>query len=302
MKKSVFVSVPASSGNLGPGFDVLGAALQLRNDLRVHVDAAQRERVRVIVKGEGASALPVDDRNAVVKGIYFVFRRSRVSPPKLRVECVNRIPLARGLGSSSAAYLSGLLAGNALLGNRFSKEEILGMATELEGHPDNVAPALFGGIRAAGWVHGKVASFAWPVPRLVAVAAIPEFHLATKKARAVLPKRVPMKDAVSNIAAVALMRDAFPSAPGLLADLLNDRLHEPFRARLVPGFHAVKKHALRRGALGVILSGAGPTMVAFAQPKRAPRIAEAMRQSFHREGVRCVAKILNFDRKGAIVR
>jgi homoserine kinase len=187
------------------------------------------------------------------------------------------------------------------LSNRYSVDEILNFASALEGHPDNVAPALFGGIRASGVFPGGVKSVPVPVPALKAVVAVPAFQLSTKKARAILPKSVPMKDAVKNLSAVALLTHAFRNDPSLLGTLLNDRLHEPYRARLIPGFYRVKASGLKAGALGVILSGAGPSMLAFAPQSAAARIAKAMRTAFTRAGVRSEAYIFDIDKKGAKV-
>jgi homoserine kinase len=237
----------------------------------------------------------------IFRTIAHVFRKAGRHLPPIALRCVNRIPLARGLGSSSAAYLAGLLAGNHLVGNRFSDETILDMATELEGHPDNVAPALYGGARASGVIDGRVVSFALPLPEATCVVAIPDFQLSTKKARAVLPARVPLQDAVFNLAAVSLMPFAFKQ-PTLLAGLLNDRVHEPYRAKLVPGFFSVKKAALKAGALGVTLSGAGPTMLGFCPKRKAASIGAAMQAAFKRAGVKSQVLKLAINKRGAVVR
>lgn len=215
---------------------------------------------------------------------------------------MNRIPLARGLGSSSAAYLSALLAANRLLSNRYTRDEILNFATKLEGHPDNVAPALLGGVKASGVFSGRVVTASLPVPALKMVVAIPAFELSTKKARAVLPKKIFLRDAVQNLSSVALLSHAFSNDVGLLGYLLNDRMHEPYRAKLIPGFKSVKQSALRAGACGVTLSGAGPTLLAFAPRGKSARIARAMHSAFARAGVRCETKELDIDKRGAIVQ
>lgn len=300
--KRVSVTVPASSGNVGPGFDVLGLALPLRNELHVRVLGKKPGAPVIRIVGEGERSLPTDQRNGVYKTMAWLFQKAKKSLPKLDMVCVNRIPLARGLGSSAAAYLSALLAANRLLGDRFTKGEILNFAAKLEGHPDNVAPALMGGVRASG-VYGKnVVSAAFPSPSLKIVAVVPAFELSTKKARKILPKKVPMRDAVANLAAVALMASALSGNHALLGRLLNDRWHEPYRARLIPGFPSVKKAALAAGALGVILSGAGPTMLAFVKAGRAKAVAKAMRTAFLRAGVESKAMEFNIDEKGAVVQ
>lgn len=301
MKKAVRVSVPASSGNIGPGFDVLGLALGFRNELRVRVLSSKEKGPRVRIVGEGQDSLPTDSRNIILRTMAHLFKKARRPMPNVELVCVNRIPLARGLGSSSAAYLAGLLAANRLLNDRFSKDEILAFATELEGHPDNVAPALFGGARASGVYDGRVVSAPIATPRLRAVVAIPSFELSTKKARKVLPKTIPMKDAIANLSAVALMSSAFSGGDAQLKDLLNDRWHEPYRAKLIPGFYAVKKAALRAGAEGVILSGAGPTMLSFVKAGKTGAVAKAMRNAFAKAGVTCRTREFSFDKKGAVL-
>lgn len=296
--KTVHVAVPASSGNLGVGFDVLGLALELRNE--VALKRAGGSALTIRIWGEGESTLPTDSRNVVGKAIRHVFRLARRPLPGLDVVCGNRIPLARGLGSSAAAVLGGLMAANKFLGDPFDADRILGFATAFEGHPDNVAPALFGGIQASGVFGKAVVSAPWPVPRgLRVVVAVPSFHLSTKKARSVLPNRVPLADAVANLAAVALLPEALARRPDWLKSILNDRLHEPYRARLIPGFSAVKKAALRAKAFGVTLSGAGPTMLAFVPAGRERRVGEAMRRAFAAARVESTVFPVRIAKKGA---
>lgn len=303
MKKEVFVSVPASSGNLGVGFDVLGLALNLRNELYVRVRRNPKFAAPlVVVKKEGNNSLPTNSRNTIYRVIESVFRKFRRAVPALEIICVNRIPLARGLGSSSAAYLSALLAANRLLGDPLGRDQILDWATALEGHPDNVAPALYGGVRASGVFDGRVLSAAWPVPKANVVVAIPAFELSTKKARKVLPTRLSLKDAIFNLASVSLLRTALTEEPEWLGRLLNDRWHEPYRARLIPGFYQVKKAALKAGAYGVTLSGAGPTMLAFVKPNGADQVSRAMQQAFLKVRVQSSVKKLRVDHEGAFVK
>jgi homoserine kinase len=293
------VSVPASCGNIGPGFDVLGMALSLRNELYVRVRPGRFQPPVISIVGQGADSLPKGPQNIVFKALRSVFHRARKPVPALDMICVNRIPLARGLGSSAAAIVAGLLAGNGLSGGRFSRDQILTWASEMEGHPDNVAPALFGGVRASGALNGGVASVAWPVPALSVVVAVPSFELRTAKARGVLPKNVPLKDAIHNLSAVALLADAFHRAPERLETLLDDRWHEPYRAKLVPGFYQVKKAALAAGAAGTVLSGAGPTVLSLTSPRRASAVGHAMAHAFQKAGVRSQILHLSIDEQGA---
>jgi homoserine kinase len=220
--KNISVTVPASSGNLGPGFDVWGMALTLRNELHVRVLSSLPKQPLIHVMGEGESTVLRDSSNVVFKALARVFKLRKKTMPPLELVCVNRIPLARGLGSSSAAILSGLLAGNELLGRPWSLDDILLEATKMEGHPDNVAPALLGGIRAAGVFEGKVISYSFPHGDFKAVVAIPSFELSTKKARKVLPKMVSMQDAVQNLSAMSLFSNAIKSNLPLLKSILNE--------------------------------------------------------------------------------
>ncbi|MCB4756744.1 MAG: homoserine kinase [Elusimicrobia bacterium] len=300
--KRVIVKVPATSGNIGPGFDVLGLALNIYNELRVRVIGPSGKPPLIRIEGEGEKSLPRDSRNIIFKAIRLVFNKAKKPLPQLDLRCINRIPLERGLGSSAAATISGLLAGNRLLGDRFSNEDLLGWASAFEGHPDDVAPALLGGIRASASVNSAVVSVPWPIPPLRLVMAVPDFALPTVKARKVLPRRVPLKDAVFNLGAVAVMHQAFCGHAEWLRYLLNDRLHEPYRAKLVPGFYRVKEAALRNGAVGVTLSGAGPTMVGFVKPAKAKRVARAMKRAFKKAGVDCSLLILSISRRGALVK
>ncbi|MFN0117880.1 MAG: homoserine kinase [Elusimicrobiota bacterium] len=302
MKKQIFVSVPASSGNLGPGFDVLGLSLDLRNELRVKVLDIHTGNPVILVEGEGKDSVSLNRNNVIFKAMEFLSKKANKKLPQLELKCLNRIPLARGLGSSSAAYLSGLLAANALFGNKYSKEEILSFATELEGHPDNVSPALFGGIRVSGVFLGEVISYSLPIPDLTLVVAVPDFQLATSKARAVLPKMVPLKDAVQNLASVGLLSFVFKHDLKFLKLLLNDRLHEPYRAKLIPGFWKVKEAVLKSGAYAMTLSGAGPTLISFTPKENALRVASAMKKTFLKYRVKAQAFPIEIDRKGAVVR
>ncbi len=280
----------------------MGLSLNLHSELRVHVLSKRPGAPMIRVLGEGEPSVPRDKRNLVYQCIEFVFKKAHKPVPRLELFCLNRIPLARGLGSSSAAIVAGLVAGNHLLGDKFEPEQLLNWATEIEGHADNVAAALLGGIRG-NFIDGEtVVSRAWPVPKLKCVVAVPEFQLSTKKARAVLPKAVPMKDAVANLAAVSMLNTALSGEYSLLKGALEDRLHEPYRAKLIPGFYQVKKAAVRSGAYGTALSGAGPSIMALADSGDASRVGRAMVAAFKRAGVKSRAMILGIDRKGVQVR
>ena len=286
-ESTVTVRVPATTANLGPGFDCLGMALDLWNEVR----AAPSDSPSVSIEGEGPGTLPSGTDNLVYRSIARLFQAAGAPPPLLRVHCVNRIPLERGLGSSAAAIVGGLVAGRALLetagdrhATRFSDHDLLDMAVNIEGHPDNVSAALLGGLRLI--VSDDGALLAAPValpPDLRSVIFVPERRIATEDARAVLPSAVSREDAVYNMGRVGLLVNALVS--NRLEDLpvaTRDRLHQPYRQPLFPAMKVIFKAALDAGGLGVFLSGSGSTVLALTRGKEmtvAYEMAEAARQA-----------------------
>ena len=263
-RRQVRVRVPASTANLGPGFDALGMALGLYNEIEVEIAGTG---LTLGVEGEGAEKLQsLGERNLVARSVTGTLLRLGVRADGVRVRMLNRIPLSRGLGSSSAAAMGGVAAAVALAGARLDFEELLDLALPFEGHPDNITPALLGGLTVSTVVEGKVRCVKLPVPDgLQAIAVIPEFHLSTAKARNVLPPTVPRADAVFNVGRVALFLAAMQAGRlDLLREAAQDRLHQPYRAPLVPGMQEVLMEGNRAGALACFLSGAGPTLLALA--------------------------------------
>ncbi len=293
----VRVRVPASSANLGPGFDSLGLALSLYNELVL----AEADRVTVSIRGEGAAHLPADGANVVARATRMVFEAVGRPFRGVRIECINGIPLSRGLGSSAAAWLGGLLGANALLGTPLDRSAILSLAARAEGHPDNVAAALCGGLTVSCETDNGVVAVSLPVPEAIRwVALIPELTGATAEARAVLPAGVPRADAVFNVQRVALL---LASLQAKRADLLHvamhDRLHQPYRMKLFPWMAAVVEAAREAGALGCVLSGAGPSLLA-AVAEDADTVARAMTRALAAAGVPSVARPLDVDTAGAV--
>ncbi len=255
--------VPASTANLGSGFDTLGMALGLYNEVEVELTG---ETLTLEIRGEGAERLQaLGERNLVARSVTGTLERLGVPVGGIRIRMENRIPMSRGLGSSSAAALGGVAAAVALAGASLSPEEILNLALPFEGHPDNITPALLGGLTVSTLVGGRVRCVKLPVPaELQAVAVIPEFHLSTAKARNALPPTVPRADAVFNVGRVALFLAAMQAGRlDLLREAAQDRLHQPYRAPLVPGMAEVLAEGERAGALACFLSGAGPTLLAL---------------------------------------
>jgi homoserine kinase len=274
--------VPATSANLGPGFDTLGMALEIVN--HIHVEPASRWELQLT--GEGVQHLPTGDRNLVVRSINTAATRWGLHLPPARLICDNVIPLSRGLGSSSAAIVAGLLVADRLGGCERSRDEILHLASELEGHPDNVTPALLGGVQACALSGGQVVHARVPIPRAPAIALfVPNAPMPTREARRVIPRRVELHDAVYNISRACLLVAALASGDfGALRTATQDMLHQPPRMRLFPAIPVLFHAALEAGALGAYLSGAGSTIVALVAEDPWP-VANAMAAAAERDGV-----------------
>ncbi len=297
MTRRVTVRVPATTANLGPGFDALGLALSLHNEVTVE----ESRGVSVSIEGEGAGHLERGERNVVVRGIMAVYERAHRPFQGVKVACVNRIPTARGLGSSAAAWLGGIVGANALLGRPLERDALLDLAASREGHPDNAAAALLGGLTVACWCDGGVVAVSLPVPPDIQwVVLIPEVESSTAEARAVLPETVPRADAVFNLQRMGLL---LAGLTGGRADLLGlgmeDRLHQPYRRRLFPWMEQVAAAARSAGAAGCVLSGAGPALLAAA-PGEAERVARAMESALGAAGIRGRSVVLAVDAVGAV--
>lgn len=238
--------------------------------------------------------LAPNDKNLIVHAAQQVATHVGQALPRFHAECVNAIPLSSGLGSSSAAILTGLLAGNALLENPLTREELLDLAAALEGHPDNVAPALLGGLVVSTLADGKVIARRIPVGAEMRITlALPDFYLPTKQARAALPKRILLKNAVHNISHAALVVEALRTGDlDLLGKAMTDKLHQPYRLRLIPGAESAMAAARTAGASAVALSGAGPSLIAFSSKAEAG-IGESMRRAFESAGLK--ARIFNLE-------
>jgi len=266
MSSKVCVRVPASTANLGPGFDCLGMALGLYAWLEMEV--AEQTTIRLI--GDNVQGLPLDKSNLVYTVAQQVFARAGMPEQELSITMYSEIPLTRGLGSSASAIVAALAAANALIGNKLTNDELFQMATQIENHPDNVGASLFGGIIAAMW-DGNQAHHVRiePPANLEVLVVIPEYELSTKHARSVLPKEVPLQDAVFNLSHSSVLVAALSSGRlELISEAMRDRLHQPYRASLIPGMAHILEHATEHGALGVALSGAGPTLLALVDANR----------------------------------
>lgn len=295
--KQVNVRAPATSANLGAGFDCLGLALELYMD--VAVEEGPGEGLEIVATGEGSAHVPLDERNAVYQAVVRAYARAGQTPGRLRLTIDSQIPLASGLGSSSAALVTGLVAGSQLCGLGLDQEEVLRQGVAVEGHPDNVAPCALGGIVIAA-LDGREVVWARiePPGGLRAVVAIPDFPLPTPESRSVLPARVARPDAVFNAGRVGLLVAALHRGDyGLLKTGMQDRLHQPYRAALVPGLEEVLAAAAEAGALGAALSGAGPTALALVSGTGA-EVAAAMQQAWATAGMAAQTLVLGLAAEG----
>jgi len=303
---NITIRVPATSANLGHGFDSLGLALDLWNETVITLAI----EYTVQITGEGMERLSPGENNMIIQSAQKLAERVGKHLPPFHVDCINRIPLSSGLGSSAAAKLTGLLGANTLLGKPFSHDDILNLATEMEGHSDNVAPALLGGLVVSTVDYGKV--FAHKInieanhtalgqvesPFHITVV-VPDFNISTNEARIVLPEQVEIKDAVHNISRAMLLTEAFRNGDlDLLGKAMTDTLHQPYRLSLIPGAQEAINAAKETGASAAALSGAGPSVIAFSS-KQDSAIGEAMKRAFEQAGLQARIFPLKMSNYGA---
>ena len=313
------VRVPASAANMGPGFDALGIALGLYNWICLRV--AREGVTHLPAPSADSAARPpfhdsapyprwktVEEHTGCLmrQAARRVFDAAGETLPPLDVFVSGEIPIQRGLGSSSSVILGGLVGANALLGSPLPREWILTQAALMDGHPDNVAPALLGGVQIAYANETGVHAMAIPLgdgwEQLRLIVCIPESRLATAAARKALPAMVPHADAAFNVGRVALLVNCLTSGNWpLLATALEDKLHQPYRAALMPGFDDSLAAARNAGAYGACLSGSGSTALAFASPDTAAATAEAMTAAFAAHNIRANSRIVPIDHHGALV-
>jgi len=275
----VRVRVPATSANLGPGYDAFGLALALHDDVVAHVTESG---LSVDVAGMGAATVARNARNLVVRAMRATFDRLGSRPRGLELVCANRIPHGRGLGSSAAAIVAGIVAARALVVggvDRLDDAAALELATELEGHPDNVAACLLGGLTLA-WIDDGVHAVRMDVdPTIAPVAFVPGSSSSTKATRKLLPESVPHADAAHNAARAALLVEALRHRPELLMAATEDRLHQPYRAQAMPRT-ATLLSDLRADGVPAVVSGAGPTVLALPTAESRPKVLEMGRRGW----------------------
>jgi homoserine kinase len=294
----ISVRVPATSANLGPGYDAVGLALSLT--MRISLDRAPSPIVEV--SGTGTELIPRGPDHPGYRAARFVAELLGESDAHFRLVQENAIPPVRGLGGSAAALVGGAVAANDLFGGQIAAPDLLNIVCELDGHPDNAAPALLGGLVIGTLTPEGVSAVRLEPRDLTAVVAVPDFAVSTTAARRALPEKVSHRDASFNVGRAGLLLGSLATGEyDLLRVAMQDRLHQPYRSRLVPGLEDVIEAALANGAYGACLSGSGPTILALSSETSASRVAPAMQAAFEARGVACRSWTLDVDLNGAQV-
>ena len=301
---TITIKVPATTANIGSGFDCLGAALTLYNYFKFTPieSTSETTELKIEIIGEEAHRLSKDKSNLVYQSFAKFYEKINQPIPSVAIEIELGIPLARGLGSSSTAILGGLMGANELAGKPYSNTEIMNLAIEIEGHPDNVVPAFLGNC------HLSVKDFEkWeicPIPwhsEVIPVVAIPNFELSTHEARSVLPKQLNYSDAVFDISHLGLLlRGLETNNSQWLKVALEDRLHQPYRQSLIKGYQELKNIAIENGAYGMVISGAGPTLLALTSSENNEKVVSSMAKTWENMGIKPKVLSLSLDTKGTL--
>lgn len=293
------VKVPATSANLGPGFDCMGLALNLYN----YITVEESNELIINLTGDYTNNIPKNKENLLWKSACLLWQRLGREPHPLKITLDNYVPPARGLGSSSTAVVGGLMIANALEGYPLDRFELLKLANEIEGHPDNVTPALYGGITLTVMSGNTV------VPRILAkhpkfktVVVIPDILVETEKARKILPTLVTRQDVIFNTSRVGLLVDILINEDyDLLSIATQDRIHQNQRASLIPGMPEALKASLDAGAYGAALSGSGPTLLAFCPEGSEQKVADSMKEALANKSLPSSSLALDIDSEGAVI-
>lgn len=296
--RKVVVRVPATSANCGPGFDCLGIACTLYNTFSFELIPSGLE---ISGEGEGIETLPTNERNLTATSFYTLLNKLSRPETGLRIYSKLEVPISRGLGSSSTAVVAGLAAANYFAGSPLSKEELVSEATAIEGHPDNVAPAILGGFTVSLMKDGKVKSMKLSLPSpLQFVVLVPSVRVSTAKARQAIPKVIPHKDACFSSSRVAmLVASLLTGRYDYLDEALEDKLHTPYRLPLIPHAAEALKGAKEAGAYNAIISGSGSTLIAYAPfGSDLKKIGQAMALPFEKTGMEHKIHYLEMDLEG----
>lgn len=303
--------VPATTANLGPGFDCLGLALPIYNIITIEETVMPSTGIEVNVMKDFENAelieeldsIPNDKDNIVYKAVEILYNLVGQDPSEIKINIKSSIPIAKGLGSSASVIVGGLMAANDLLGNPADEAALLSIATEAEGHPDNVVPAILGGLVMSSMEDDGSVIYRrldWPEDWHITVC-IPDFELATNISRSVLPEKVPMEDAKFNARRLAMLIHAIDTVDAkLMKSALEDRLHQPYREKLIPGFKEIKE-ALKHeeNVLGTVISGAGPSIVIFSQKNNLEKIYQTVKEVWDNLNVHCDIRTLTVEKCGA---
>jgi homoserine kinase len=289
------IKVPASTSNIGPGFDTLGLAL----NRYLFITAEKTDRTAVTITGNGTEHISADKTNLVYQSMQKCSESLGKTLPEIDLHLENHIPAYGGLGGSGAAIAGGVFLANELLGGGLSRDEMLNIAVKIEGHPDNVSAAMMGGLTVNCFDNGRLHCRSVKISKpLIVVTCSPHFQVLTSQARKILPKNIPLRDAVVNIENVAsLIATLMSGDMEALRYVTGDRLHEQYRAALIPGYEDVKKAALDAGALSFNISGAGPTVFAFTLHNE-QAIADAMVGAFAKNGQQATREVMKIENEG----
>lgn len=306
----VSVKVPATTANIGPGFDCLGMALPIYNTITIEETVLPGTGIEINVIAESAAIdelslehIPLDENSLVYKAVELLYNSIGQTPSELKINIHSNIPVARGLGSSASVIVGALIAANELLGKPADEVALLSIACEIEGHPDNITPAIVGGLVLSSQEDdGSVVyrKLNWPAEWAITVC-VPDFELSTDIARSVLPKEVPMKDAIFNAQRLGMFVQAVNTKDSELMKLaLKDRLHQPYRMKLVPGLDKIMDN-LRHvdSVLGCVLSGAGSSILVISEKKDLDKIRGIVKDTWTDQNIKSDIKTLNIEQTGA---
>ncbi|MEM8828445.1 MAG: homoserine kinase [Cyanobacteria bacterium P01_G01_bin.19] len=296
----VTIRVPATTANLGVGFDCIGAALTMANEFQFTAVKTDT-KVEITVEGKEADKVGTNETNLIYQSFLQLYQKIKQTPPSVKIAIKLGVPLSRGLGSSATAIVGGLLGANNLAGNPLTQDEIMEMAISIEGHPDNVVPALLGNCQLSiadqeKWI---ISDIPWH-REIVPVVAIPNFELSTEEARSVLPSSYSRSDAIFNISRMGLLLRALATNnEGWLKTALADKIHQPYRQKLILGYDQVATAAKSAGGYGVVISGAGPTLLCLTNAANLERVVDSMSEAWLQLGIDAEVRSLEIDPVGA---
>ena len=301
MSNSIVVTVPATTANMGAGFDCLGMALSLEN--RFEFTAGQGDKTTFTVISDTDKPINLPDDNLLHEAYLRFFQSLNIPAPIVDIKIIVNVPFSRGLGSSATAIVAGVLGANHFSPKKLSSTELLNLAIEIEGHPDNVVPAMLGNCILS--VAGEQKWHLVPItcnPDIKFIVAIPDFKLSTEEARSVLPSNLSYSDAVFNISHLSLLLKGLETGnTEWLTEALKDKLHQPYRTKLIKGYDRIYDNVINAGGYGMVISGAGPTLLAMSNASVESDVITTMKQTWESFGVKPIVKSLDIQTEGAKV-